>query len=451
MKLKPLTSVCLLLFPFLGFSQSYPVEGLWKGAFIRSGNSIQLLEVQIFSQRDTLLSTLKVEDWPYYDAITQTLQQEREVFLLRTPYGDAKMYYDTIYQEMIGTIDEGTPPINVHLKRMVKDKQLPITMEEMTFNNNGFQFEGNLYYPQSTGSTIPCIVIVSGRGCNPRSSTEELASFFARQGMAAVAFDERGSENTNFDCNQSTQELETADLVQVFKKLKNFKKNFLNQFGVFTNSAGAWTADAASLQFPLDFMIQYVGPTTSIRQQQFDGLKAFAETGEFDRQYLNEAIRYTELLYSEKVNDTTYKEIESLLEKAKQHGWIDWLDDSDIPVSKEKFNELWVQRFQFDPTKALQHFKGPLLCIFGEEDPIVPYQIQAKRLDSICETVGKTNYSIKIVKEGTHGLNQSFRVRSFSYNSTLKSSPYYYKFYRAGVFPLIYATDFLKKYKFIKE
>jgi pimeloyl-ACP methyl ester carboxylesterase len=433
------------------FGQGSNVVGLWKGAIIRTSNSVQVIDVEIAERGDSLIGSFRSEDWPYLEPQAFSVQVADVVLQMGTPYGDATLFLDTVYQEMIGTIGTAIPPLNIHLKRSVKDRMLPIDREELRFQNNGLAYAGDLYLPRGGKAKKPCIVIVSGRGCSPRSATEELARFFARQGMAAFAFDERGSEPTGVPCERITQDMDIADLTLFVDRLKKDPRLDKSRIGVFTSSAGAWTADGASLRTELAFMIQFVGPATSIKEQQLDGLRAFAANESFDPDHLKEAIRYTELLYSPTISEPEYNELEELLGKAKEHGWIDWLEDSDIPASKAAFGDLWVQRYRSDPSEALKVFKGPFLSLFGENDPVVPFKIQTNRLDSLFAVSGKKNYEIHVIRNGTHDLDQSSGVRTFSYIEAVGSSPYYYKFYRTGVFPLLHATDFLKRYGFLED
>lgn len=432
-------------------AQGLRLKGHWKGAIIRTSNSVQLIDVEIAQRGDSVIGMFSSPDWAYVEAQAGSVVHDDVVVELSTPYGQATLFLDTLYQEMIGTIGDANPPFAIHLKRSVKDRMLPLVREDLRFERAGAALSGDLYLPRDGKTKKPCIVIVSGRGCNPRGATEELARFFARQGVAAFAFDERGSEASGVHCESCTQEMEIADLTMIIEHLKKDKRLDRNAIGVFTNSAGAWTADGVSLRTELAFMIQYVGPTTSIREQQFDGLRAFAATGVFDPTHLEEALRYTELLYSTAITDQEYAELEGLLAKAEEHGWIEWLDDSDIPASKDAFGDLWVQRYQFDPSAALSAFKGPLLCMFGEKDPIVPYRTQVARLDSLLDLSNKTNYEVNVIPNGTHGLDQPSEVRTFGYVDAIASTPYYYKFYRAGVFPLLHATEFLKHYGFLER
>jgi hypothetical protein len=127
------------------------------------------------------------------------------------------------------------------------------------------------------------------------------------------------------------------------------------------------------------------------------------------------------------------------------------LEGTDIPKSRETFKHLWVQRFQLDPAQALLEYNGPFLSILGEEDPIVPYTIQQARFDSIFKQAGKTNYELKSIPKGNHGLTQGSAVRSFACNLQLGSTPYYYKFCCVGVLPLIHAITFFKENGFLEK
>ena len=441
-----LGAAALILVSLLSSGQPASIEGYWSGALIRTGNSIQLLNIEINNRADSLVGELAIPDWPRAGSRLEPVKMKDNVVYMDTPYGNATLVLDSVYGEMTGVVEGAIPPLNIHLKRAIPPVNVELNSEELTVRSEGLEIAGTLYYPAGSQKKLSAAILVPGRGC----AFAARARFIARRGMATFVYDKRGGDASGFPCNSSTHELEVNDLVELIREVKKNPKVEKSRVGLLSVSAGAWTSDAASAVEDVAFMIQFVGPATSIREQQFDGIDAFAEDGRFEEKYVEEAKRYTELLYSREMNENKYKELQSLLASARESGWDDWLAPSDIPESMDRFDEIWVQRFQYDPTGDLSRFEGPFLSVLGEVDPVVPLEIQVNRFDSIFGSAGKSNYEIRVIPEASHGLGRGSEVRNLGYNETTESTTYYYKFYRSGVEPMTYTLDFLEEYGFIE-
>ena len=192
-------------------------------------------------------------------------------------------------------------------------------------------------------------------------------------------------------------------------------------------------------------MITVVGPTTSVKRQQLDGLEAFLREDGMGEEAIAQAKEYTELMFSTENREKAYDRMQELLVEGEKSGWTKWLVEDDYLNSPEGFNDLWVQRFSYDPGEDLKEFKGPYLAIFGEEDNVVPYEIQIARLKELMKEAGKTNYDAKVVWAGSHGLEHGHKLREIPSDRS-RSPQYYFKFDRVGYGAVEYIIEFLEKY-----
>jgi hypothetical protein len=92
------------------------LEGYWSGAFIRNGNSVQLINVTFYVEKDTLYSSTEIEEWTYYKPTISMVKEEGSVVRFNTPYGEVALVRDSAYAEMVGDCNFA----NVHLKKALR-------------------------------------------------------------------------------------------------------------------------------------------------------------------------------------------------------------------------------------------------------------------------------------------------------------------------------------------
>jgi len=445
---------------FLIFSQSFAqegssyidvsLEGYWEGALIRTSNSIQLVAVDFEMQGDSTLAYFKVKEWPFSPDRISKVDSEGITHRFDSPYGKVTAVMDTSYMELLGTVDNAIPPISIHLKKMARPAVPAVAEREISIKRKGANISGTLCLPSVYARPLPLAILVHGRGCSPRSYLLEKARKLAEYGIATFAYDKRGSEPSGFPCGECTHELIVEDLLEVTDMLADRPEIDREKIGYLSNSAGGWIVpDAADRsEIPIAFMITIVGPSTSVLGQQLDGVRAFGEKDGYTPEAIEEAVEYTYLTFSDTNSVATFNRMQELLKSARKKGWVDWLADTDIPPSADEIKNLWVQRFDFDPGPALARFEGDFLSLLGEDDPIVPYQEQINRFSEVFKN--KENYRIHVIKSAGHGLGHGSEVRSLGFQSNLRTTPYYYKYYRNGYGTLQYIVDFLRDFEYIE-
>ncbi|MFZ6052592.1 alpha/beta hydrolase family protein [Halocola ammonii] len=424
------------------------LTGYWTGALIRSGNSVQILEAEIYEEEGTTKVASSIPDWAYYPPRISKIAVSGDSLIFETYYGEAVVLLDSTYMEMVGTIPGKTPVINIHLKKSLKPPKNEIASSEIEISNEGANISGTLYYPKnSTIDKLPCAVIVHGRGCAPRRYKASRAKKLAEYGMAAFVYDKRGSDPSGFPCGESTHDLNVSDVSTIVKKLSKDKRIDDSKIGLISYSAGGWIIpDVASTStVPIAFMVTIVGPPTSVKEQQMDGMEAFMVKEGMDESAIRDAQRYIELLFVEENLDETYNELQSLLEKGDDSGWSQWLVEDDYVESPDDFDKLWVQRFAYDPAEDLKNYEGPYLAVFGENDDIVPYKKQLDRLYQIMDEADKTNYEVKVIAAAGHGMEHGSDLK------IIGSDSYYYKFDRVAFGAIQYIIDFLSENEIIEK
>lgn len=419
------------------------LEGYWTGAFVRDGNSAQAFTVDIFKDGDTLRASLLVNDWPYYDPTVSVVEEKGRVVRFGTPYGVAELVRDSVYGEMVGACNLA----NVHLKRGVRPPRRKLDEMTLSFRVEGLSLPGRIVKPAGPGPW-PTAILVHGRGCGSMESWDRQPEVLAQYGMAVVVFDKRG--RGDFPCEETTMELHAADLARVTEQVAALP--FTGAVGHVTSSAGGWVSPKAArmCQAEVAFIVSIVGPSTSVLQQQLDCARYYVrEELELDEVCVDEALAYTRLMFETKDKEGAFRKMQALLASGEEKGWIDVLEESDIPATAADLPKLWVQRNNYDPSEDLKAFKGPFLSVLGGDDFVVPFRENAARFEELFEAAGKTNYRIVVAPSAGHGMEHWHELRDLGYEPEVRRWHTYFKFDRVAAESVDELVGFLREYGFI--
>lgn len=213
------------------------------------------------------------------------------------------------------------------------------------FANGDVRLAGTLVLPEGEGP-FPAVVLAHGSAAESREPYLVDARMLAQHGIAAFAFDKRGT-------GVSTGDLEFASIEDLVGDLRAAvgvvaARSEVTVVGVLGVSQGAWLAPFVAADSPeVGFIVQVTGSATSLGAQNlFDGGRHFEQAG-FTEQDITRYVRAERLLYS--------------LRGAIDAGWLPlpryWF------VSLDPFAE---------PAEAWRDVGIPALVLFGGRDDLVP-------------------------------------------------------------------------------
>jgi len=361
----------------------------YTGAFIR-GTSTLRVEYRFERAEDGGLEAYRFfPDWivyPEFGPLAVEIGEDGRLTLPDARYGDAVLSYDPEYRQLTGQTGAETPAVYLHLARDVRPPARPITEEAVRFGEDG-ALSGLLIRPIGEGP-FPAVILYGGRGCYQAMRQESIGRKLAEYGVAALAYDKRGAGESAGDCDTNTFERLAEDGLDAYDFAAGQAGIDAARIGLWGSSAGAWTAQGVSERL-LDrgespaFIVTWVGPATSILQQQIDAGEAIADELGLDasqRALVSEAL---EINADASMDDqTAYDRLMAIRSQAKSEGWLDdMFAPSDFPESADALDALWLRRFRFDPAPVLSRLEGvPYLSVLGEADPVVPYEINAAAL-----------------------------------------------------------------------
>jgi fermentation-respiration switch protein FrsA (DUF1100 family) len=214
----------------------------------------------------------------------------------------------------------------------------PYKTQEVTFVNAAghASLSGTLTYPKGYvrgGKRVPVVLMVTGSG--PENRDEEvfghkpflvLADFFARNGIASLRYDDRGTGGSKGDVSQLTTAVNRDDAAAGVAYLRGLKD--FNNVGVLGHSEGGSVAFMLAANGKTDFIVSMAGP----------------------------GVRGDSVLYSQSHRIC-------MLQGAPQ-------DIADAQFAKFMRSENpWVKFFiKYDPSEDIKGVKCPVLALNGEKD-----------------------------------------------------------------------------------
>jgi hypothetical protein len=218
----------------------------------------------------------------------------------------------------------------------------------------------------------------------------QFARFFARYGVATLAYDRRGVGASGGDYGSSTHEQTVRDARAALRAAAGHPMVEGERVGLFGTSAGAWTVqDVAGGPFEGDdvrpaFVMTFVGPAVSVEAQQRGTGRRIAERegwGLERRRLIDRALELS--CAADRAGDRrVFIELDALLAKGRAGGWIgEVFVDPAEPSSVPALDGLWVRRYAYDPADDLRRIGVPYLGVFGEDDFIVGWRESVSALE----------------------------------------------------------------------
>ena len=291
------------------------------------------------------------------------------------------------------------------------DAAAGIRQESIRFNSDGCVLAGSLWLPGGSGRH-PAIVLFHGSG--PEERYDDVARWFAGEGVAALTYDKRGVGESTCDFRAIPFMTLADDGIAAVQLLKARGDIDAKRIGVWGLSQGGWLGPlAASRSSDIAFVIAVSGPGVSPGEQMI-----FYYSRELQNQGLAQSdveavskVRREVWTYME--TGQGYEQARADLDSARKATWY----EAARAQQDELFNTLvtpaeWAgspkrwfkQEAIYDPKPALRNLHVPALFIFGGADDLVPVPESIKIIRSTLESSGARDFTIRELPQTRHGM-----------------------------------------------
>jgi dienelactone hydrolase len=264
-----------------------------------------------------------------------------------------------------------------------KSSEIGATSEEAVHIASGkITLAGTLMLPAGSGRH-PAVVLFHGSGAQKRDLF--MARWFAGQGIAALAYDKRGVDESTGSFRAVPFMDLCDDGLAAIEYLKSRKEIDAKRIGVWGLSQGGWLGPlAASRSADVSFVIAVSGPGVSPGEQMIVFYANELRAEGVPESDVREASAVRRDIWNYMSNGNGYEKAKKELEQARAKGWFGKAkvqqDDSfgTLPTPAElskqpaHSTQWFKQEAVYDPVPALRAVRVPALFLFGDRDQLIP-------------------------------------------------------------------------------
>ena len=403
--LKRLVMVCLLalLLGILRIAPSYAAErqldGHWEGAINQPAGELKI--AVDFTTEAALKGTFSLPasaalNWPLRVVYAAPSVK------FRLPTGllfDGELQGDTISGKVPsptgGHID------TFYLKRKPA-APLPYKEEDVQFQSGGFTLTATLRLPLTKGKH-PALFLMQGSGDVDRDGEWFYADHFARQGIATLVYDKRGTGSSGGDYRDESINDYAAEALAGIHYLQSRSEVNPKGVGLYGRSHGGIVAPlAASLSKDVAFVINVSGAGVPPYQQVTYQAEAQMRRDGFSETDIAEAIALMNQKWEvARTGGVGWDRLQAATQTARDKKWLARTQ----PATKlEDIVPSWKLEMGYDPMPALEKVKCPVLAVFGELDTLTPVTETTANYRKGLGKAGNKDLTIKVFPNADHAL-----------------------------------------------
>ena len=380
-------------------AQEKQLDGHWEGAINQPAGELKM--TVDFATDGTIKGTFTLPasaifKWPLrvaYDA---------PKLKFRLPTG---VLFDGYLQE--DAISGNVPsPTGGHVDTFYLKRQpaaaLPYKEEDVTFQSGGVALAGTLRLPL-TKSRHPAVFLLQGSGDADREAESFYADHFARQGIATLVYDKRGTGSSGGDYREESFDDFAADALAGVHYLQSREDINARRVGLYGRSHGGIVAPlAASLSKDVAFIINVSGAGVPPYQQVTYQAEAQMRRDGFSETEIAEAVAYMNQKWRvARAGGEGWDRLQAATQNARNKRWLARAQ----PATKlEDIVPSWKLQMGYDPMPALEKVKCPVLAIFGEFDTFTPVAETTANYRKGLKKARNKDVTIKVFPNADHAL-----------------------------------------------
>ncbi len=286
--------------------------------------------------------------------------------------------------------------------------RLALRREEVTFANGEVALAGTLTLPPGPGPH-PAVVLLHGSGPLTREWFPLWTDTFARLGLAALAYDKRGTGGSGGDWKTSDFHDLAGDATAAFDLLRSRPDIDPRRIGLWGISQGGWIAPLVAAQHPeVAFVILHAGPATTVAEQVLANVEWELHAYELPEDEVRSALAILRLSddFTRSGSEEAWARLEAAQAAAEARG-APWAGALPLMAKDDWFRGFYRRILDFDPAPYLEHTRCPLLAFFGERDGNVPAEENRRRMAEALERAGNRDHTLVVLPGTNHYLMRS--------------------------------------------
>lgn len=291
-----------------------------------------------------------------------------------------------------------------------REEQISITVED-------YQLAGTLMLPPTEGSH-PLVILCHLANTHQRDYYRLYADWFVRNGIAAFIYDKRGNaESTGTRLFSEVFPL-ADDATAIYRYMQKHPSINPDRIGLWGISNGAWVAPLAAERagdaaFVIAAACSGVSPA---RQEQLRRANVARDLGASPRA-VDLLLRFWHAMFRFNTGGEWNAELESLIEQVDSDEELQALPRHPdhalglqpvppirpIDQIRAKSGGSWKEG-AFEVSEVLANLSCPVLCVWGEQDEVLPVAESIERIEQAMHTHDRTDYRLEVIPNATHTL-----------------------------------------------
>lgn len=285
---------------------------------------------------------------------------------------------------------------------------VPYKQEEVTFQNGKIKLAGTLLLPR-TKAPHPVIVFTHGSGGTTRMAHQYEADLLARQGIASLIYDKRGTgESTSANWEVASFVELADDALAGVRFLLGRKDIDHKQIGMFGLSQGTYliAMDAARSK-DIAFIISVSGSGIAVWEQDIFRTEHMMRLRGYSEEDITEASDLIKQKFAVGSTGLGWEALEAKVKglREKNKKWLPDFVGGYSSLGSARF--WWIAVFSYDPAIDLEKITVPVLTLLGEKDLSFPVKEVAARMERAFRKGGNKDYTFHIFPETEHQMMAS--------------------------------------------
>jgi pimeloyl-ACP methyl ester carboxylesterase len=271
---------------------------------------------------------------------------------------------------------------------------------EVTFANGDATLAGSLFLPSGDGPH-PGVVLIHGSGPQTRAHLRVHAEYFARRGIAALAYDKRGTGRSAGDLQGAIYQDLAEDALTGARLLQRWAGIEPTGVGLCGSSQGGWIAPLAARQAEeLAFIVLVAGPAVSVAQQNVDNAAYSLRAQGLSEDEVQEAVAHVERFNQLWRTGEGWEALRQSATAGRHTRWAAYAwPGPDQPPSPEEIGSADHDR---DPVMILEQVQCPILALFGGQDTVVPVESNLAPMQRALSATGTLANAIVVFPRANH-------------------------------------------------
>lgn len=259
---------------------------------------------------------------------------------------------------------------------------------------------GSLLLPSSPGPHA-AMVMIHGSGAVTRDALRPFADHFARNGVAVLITDKRGTGLSTGRWARATFDDLAEDALAGVRYLRTHPEIEPGAIGVHGMSLGGWVAPLAAVKSrDVAFVVVESAPVMTPLEHERLRVETTMRADGHRGESIAQAVAFMDQKFEVARTGQGWDRLEAAIRAGEKAGWIPYVN---APSSLETLQWHWEHVFSYDPLPVLQQLDVPMLVLYGELDSVVPPKVHKARMEQAVRAMGKRRVTIREFARANHG------------------------------------------------